>query len=96
MLGALQTMQGNLVRRVLTAQAHIELLPPKEVARPQRSDEPGSREMAIIQQPLQRLRSLDQWQSLVGQLRQIAAFRCRGAGCQGNFSGLAAVATHFP
>ncbi len=61
-------LQANLVRRVLTAQSHIELLPPREVATPQRAGG-QARAMATVQQPLQRLRSLDQWQTLVSQLR---------------------------
>jgi lipoprotein-releasing system permease protein len=69
MSALLAGLQGNFIRRVLTAQAHIELLPPREVAVPQRGRD-GEHEIATVQQPLQRLRSIDQWQAIV---RQIAA-----------------------
>ncbi|MFM9925235.1 FtsX-like permease family protein [Variovorax sp. H27-G14] len=65
-------LQGNFIRRVLSAQAHIELLPPKEVSRPLRMGAhaaPGEVEGAIIQPPLQRLKSIDQWQSVTAQIR---------------------------
>ena len=64
----LSGMQANFVRRVLTGQAHIQLLPPKEVARPLRMDG-GALEAAIVQAPLQRLKSIDQWQSIANQIR---------------------------
>ena len=69
MSAALSAQQSNIVRRVLSAQAHIVLLPPKEVARPLRS-EPGVAEAAIVQKPFQRVRSIDQWQRI---LREAAA-----------------------
>jgi len=63
MSAALAAQQTNIIRRVLSAQAHLVLLPPKEVARPLRG-EPGVAEAAVIQQPFQRVRSIDQWQKI--------------------------------
>ena len=72
-MSALMTgLQANFIRRVLSAQAHIQLLPPKEVARPLRVDSMaavGAIEGAIIQPPLQRLKSIDQWQAVATQIR---------------------------
>jgi lipoprotein-releasing system permease protein len=72
-MSALMTgLQANFIRRVLSAQAHIQLLPPKEVARPLRVDSTaaaGAIEGAILQPPLQRLKSIDQWQAVATQIR---------------------------
>jgi lipoprotein-releasing system permease protein len=68
MSAALNGQQANMIRRVLSAQAHVVLLPPQEIARPLRGDDVA--EAAIVQRPLQRLRSIDQWQSI---LREVAA-----------------------
>jgi lipoprotein-releasing system permease protein len=60
-------LQSNFIRRVLSASAHIELLPPKQVSRPLRNGAqglPGEAEGAIVQAPLQRLKSIDQWQAV--------------------------------
>ena len=62
MSAALSAQQRNIIHRVLSAQAHIVLLPPKEVARTLR--EPGA-EAALVQKPFQRVRSIDQWQRIV-------------------------------
>lgn len=72
MSALLTGLQANFVRRVLTAQAHIQLLPPKEVARalgPPPGASPGEIEGAIVQAPLQRLKSIDQWQAVVAEIR---------------------------
>jgi len=61
-------VQANFLRRVLTSQAHIVLLPPDEVARPLHNAA-GVTEDATLQRPNQRLRSIDQWQTI----RQTAA-----------------------
>ena len=71
-------LQANFVRRVLTAQPHIELLPPKEVARvlgPPAGLAPRAIEDAIVQPPLQRLKSLDQWQAIAAQIRAMPQVR---------------------
>ena len=72
MSALLTGLQANFIRRVLSAQAHIQLLPPKEVARvlgPPPGAPPGTAERAIVQAPLQRIKSIDQWQSVVTQIR---------------------------
>ena len=72
-MSALMTgLQMNFIRRVLSAQGHIQLLPPKEVTRPLRLGiyaGPGEVEAAIVQVPLQRLKSIDQWQAVAQQIR---------------------------
>ena len=67
MSAALTGMQANFIRRVLSAQSHIQLLPPQEVARPLRGD---VAEAAIVQKPYQRVRSIDQWQKI---MKEVAA-----------------------
>ena len=65
-------LQSNFIRRVLSSQAHIQLLPPKEVARALRQGDdavPGELVGAIVQPPVQRLKSIDQWQAVVAQIR---------------------------
>jgi lipoprotein-releasing system permease protein len=57
MSALLAGLQANIVHRTLTAQAHIVVQPPDEVARPLR----GRGEAAIVQRPSQRVRSIDQW-----------------------------------
>ncbi|TDP71084.1 ABC transporter permease [Roseateles toxinivorans] len=73
MSALLSGLQANFMRRVLTGQAHIQLLPPKETVRPLRADtsgqKPGLVEGAVLQAPLQRLKSLDQWQGVAAQIR---------------------------
>ena len=69
MSAALAGMQANFIRRVLSAQAHIVLLPPQEVARPLR----GGGEAAIIQKPYQRIRSIDQWQKMMKEVAAMGA-----------------------
>lgn len=65
-------LQTNFIRRVLSSSAHIELSPPKEVSRPLRRGAQavaGEVEGAIVQAPLQRLKSIDQWQAVAAQIR---------------------------
>lgn len=69
MSALLTGLQANFLRRVLTAQAHIQLLPPKEVVRPLRAGTPGELQDATVQAPLQRLKSIDQWQAIAAQIR---------------------------
>jgi len=98
MSALLSGLQMNLVRRTLSAQAHITLLPPDEVARPLRGataaasgsapdaaptagsdnaatpaglDAAPERELALVQRPLQRVRSIDQWRKLRAQLQAL-------------------------
>jgi lipoprotein-releasing system permease protein len=65
MSAALAGQQANIVRRVLSAQAHIVLIPAQEIARPLRAGQRGVAEAAIVQKPLQRVRSIDQWQKII-------------------------------
>ena len=61
MSALLSGLQANLIKRTLSSQAHIVLLPPEEVARPQS----GAQATALnLQKQGQRLRSIDQWQPL--------------------------------
>jgi lipoprotein-releasing system permease protein len=66
MSAALAGQQANIVRRVLSAQAHIVLVPPREEARPLRGSEVA--EAASVQRPLQRVRSIDQWQKIIDEV----------------------------
>jgi lipoprotein-releasing system permease protein len=68
MSAMLSSLQANFLRRVLTTQAHIQLIPPDEVARPLRQAEPGGLVASIVQRPAQRIRSIDQWQKIRAQL----------------------------
>lgn len=69
MSALLTGLQANFIRRVLTAQAHIQLLPPKETVRPLREAQPAVLEDATKQAPLQRLKSIDQWQAVAAEIR---------------------------
>lgn len=78
MSALLSALQGNFIRRVLTAQPHIQLLPPKEVVRALGvpSALPGQPiEMAMLQAPLQRVKSIDQWQAIAAQVRALPQAR---------------------
>jgi lipoprotein-releasing system permease protein len=68
MSAMLDGMQANFIRRVLTSQAHIVLLPPQEVARPLMAA-PQLGEAAAVQKPYQRIRSIDQWQRIADELK---------------------------
>jgi len=69
MSALLAGLQSNFIARVLSAQAHIQLLPPREVTRPLRPAQDATQVVSsIIQPPLQRLKSIDQWPSVVSQI----------------------------
>ena len=68
MSALLSGLQANFIRRVLSAQPHIQLLPPQEVVRPL-GVSGGAVEGASVQPPLQRLKSIDQWQKVVIEIR---------------------------
>ena len=70
MSALLMGLQANFVRRVLTGQAHIQLLPPKEVSRILSTDKAAQND-TILQVPLQRAKSMDQWQSLAIQIQAL-------------------------
>ena len=64
MSAMLASLQANFVKRVLTSQPHIQLIPPEEVARRLRKAGTGEQVGAIVQRPVQRIRSIDQWQKI--------------------------------
>jgi lipoprotein-releasing system permease protein len=72
-MSALMTgLQMNFIRRVLSTQGHIQLSPPRELSRPLRLGiyaRPGEVEGATVLAPQQRLRSIDQWQTMTVQIR---------------------------
>ena len=71
MSALLSGMQSNFMRRVLSSQAHIQLVQPQQVTRALRGGPdapPGQTEGAIIQPPLQQTKSIDQWQTVVAQV----------------------------
>jgi lipoprotein-releasing system permease protein len=70
MSAMLEGMRTNFIRRVLSAQAHIVLLPPQEIARPLRAG-PDVAEAAIVQTPYQRIRPIDQWQKIIEEVRRL-------------------------
>ena len=69
MSALLASLQSNFIKRVLSSQAHIQLVPPEEMARPLRFTGSGVVAAPIIQRPAQRTRSIDQWQQIDWQLR---------------------------
>jgi lipoprotein-releasing system permease protein len=70
MSAMLASLQANFLKRVLTSQPHIQLIPPDEIARPLRKKEPGQVVASIVQRPAQRIRSIDQWQKIRTALSQ--------------------------
>jgi lipoprotein-releasing system permease protein len=56
----LSGLEANFIKRVLTSQPQIQLIPPDQVARPLRNG-PGEVEDAIVERPSQRIISIDQW-----------------------------------
>ena len=74
MSALLQGLQANLVKRVLTAQPHIQILPPKEKVRIQHGQD-GALHADQVQAPLQRLKSIDQWQAVLSLLRTMPDVR---------------------
>jgi lipoprotein-releasing system permease protein len=70
MSALLTAMQANFVNRVLNGQAHIQLLVHKEVVRPLYSER-GVVESPTLQMPLQRFKSIDQWQSVALEVGRI-------------------------
>lgn len=76
MSALLAGLQGNFIRRVLTAQSHIQLLPPQQVSRPLRMVPGGTLlEGAVVQPPLQRTRTIDQWQAIAAHIRSLRGVR---------------------
>ena len=71
MSALLTGLKSNFVTRVLTGQAHIQVIAPKEVVRALRGSGPGELVSLTMQSPLQRLKSIDQWQSIAAQIAQM-------------------------
>jgi len=65
MSALLSGLQANLIKRTLSSQAHITLLPPEEIARPQQATDATA---LRLQKQAQRLRAIDQWQTLRNRL----------------------------
>lgn len=78
MSALLAGLQSNFIRRVLSTQAHIQLLQPQQVTRALRGGNdapPGQVQGAIIQPPLQQSKSIDQWQAVMAQVRAMAGVK---------------------
>ncbi|WP_353268456.1 FtsX-like permease family protein [Gemmatimonas sp.] len=69
MSAMLTSLQGNFITRVLMSSAHIQILPPDAVTRPLWRDSSGVLYARVVQPSTQRRRSIDQWQTLLTQLR---------------------------
>jgi lipoprotein-releasing system permease protein len=63
MSALLTGLQANFIKRVLTSQAQIQLIPPVQIARPLRAAS-GVVEDAAVQHPAQRVVSIDQWRKI--------------------------------
>lgn len=68
MSAMLSGVQANIFNQVLSEQAHINVSPVEAAARPLR-DKDGTLEIPMLQQPTQRVSTIDQWQELVRTLR---------------------------
>ena len=95
MSALLSGLQANFIRRVLNAQAPVQLLPAQQVTRQLRggpvagppktwpksaaSALPAAQtpaiEGAIVQPPLQRLKSIDQWRAVAAQIQALPGVR---------------------
>jgi lipoprotein-releasing system permease protein len=75
-------MQQNIIRRSLLSQAHIVIQPAEEVARAQPRGTPGG-EVSIVQKRTQRLLSIDQWQRLIGEIREVPGVNVVSASVSG-------------
>ncbi len=67
MSALLSGLQDNLIKRTLSSQSHITLLPAEEVARPQQASDANT--ALRLQKNAQRLRTIDQWQTLRDRLQ---------------------------
>lgn len=85
MSALLAGLQGNFIRRVLTGQPHIQLVPPQDQARPQRTEQPDGPALGkVLQAPLQRPRGIDQWQAVTEELQQVDQVRDVSPGLTGS------------
>ncbi|MBD8050921.1 ABC transporter permease [Limnohabitans sp. JUR4] len=83
MSALMQGLQSNLVKRVLTAQPHIQVLPPKESVRVQHTQD-GAVHIDQVQAPLQRLKSIDQWQAVLSLVRAMPEVRVASPAVSGS------------
>lgn len=70
MSAMLAGLEANFIRRVLTSQPQIQILPPEQIARPLRN---GLHEIedAIVQRPSQRIISINQWQMIARRMEAL-------------------------
>lgn len=68
MSAMLAGLEANFIKRVLTSQPQVQILPPDQIARPLRGGG-GEIEDASIQRPSQRILSIDQWPKLRTELQ---------------------------
>jgi lipoprotein-releasing system permease protein len=68
MAALLTSLQTSFISRVLTSQPHIQISAPDEIARALRPQTPTAVPASVVQQPAQRLRSIDQWQAIIREL----------------------------
>ncbi len=68
MSAMLAGLEANFIKRVLTSQPQIQLIPPDQVARPLRTNTTTEFEDAVVQRPSQRILSIDQWPKIRNQL----------------------------
>jgi lipoprotein-releasing system permease protein len=70
MSAMLAGLEQNFLKRVLTSQPQIQLLPLDQVARPLRFDR-GLVADPLVQRPSQRVRSIDQWRAILEDTRRM-------------------------
>lgn len=70
MSALLTSLQTSFISRVLTSQPHIQISAPDEFARPLLPPSTEIVPVSVVQQPAQRLRSIDQWQNIMRELAQ--------------------------
>lgn len=70
MSAMLAGLEANFIKRVLTSQAQIQILPPDQIARPLRNA-PHEIEDAVVQRPSQRVLSIDQWQMIIRRMEAL-------------------------
>lgn len=68
MSALLTSLQSSFISRVLTSQAHIQIISPDEISRPLLIGSSSIVPVPVVQQPTQRLHSIDQWQTIEREL----------------------------
>jgi len=77
-------LQSSLIERVLTGIPHIQLTPQRDIVRALRHNTPGTREGAVMQAPLQKLKGIDQWQSVMAQVGAMPEVAVASPGVSGS------------